>query len=426
MKNSIIFTTIVVMVVIIARLLFFPNVKTSNNLLTEKKLSYEYFNRETNLNDDSAGYGLVRDRAPSNPEIASIAATGYGLSSIPIAIKEGWITENEGRKRAEKTLDTFLAMENINGFYYHFVNVETGEREWDSEISNIDTAIFLSGAIHVGEYFGGVVNEKANSLYQLANWDWFVDHSNNQFYMAYSPENGFLGHWDFYAEQLLMYILGSGSPTFPIDKNVYDAFIKNKAAYGSGEAFIHSWFGSIFTYQFSHAWLDFRFLDDSNGINWFKNSVDASIANYDFSYAQGEYFKTFKDGGWGITASDSPTGYNGKLGTAPSGFNDDSHEVDGTVAPAGAIGSIVFTPDKSNVALDYYYTIEGLVGKYGLKDAYNIDKNWIANDFIGIDKGITLLMIENYQTSSIWNYFMQNKHVMAGFENLGFVTVKEN
>ncbi|MGL4373909.1 MAG: glucoamylase family protein [Turicibacter sp.] len=401
------------------------NKDSGNYLNKEKELSYQYFENETNWNENSDGYGLVRDRAPGNSNIASIAATGFGLSSIPIAIEEGWITKDEGQKRVEKTLDTLLNLETTEGFFYHFININTGNREWNSEVSNIDTALLIAGALHVGEYFGGVIKEKAVKIYEAVNWNWYVDPDNNQFYMAYTPENGFAGHWDFYAEQLLLYVLGAGSPTYPLDKVVYDSFIRHYGKYGDGEKFIHSWFNSIFTYQFSHAWIDFRNTVDEQGVNWFENSVTASLANYNFCTDLGEKYETFQKGGWGVTASDSPSGYNGLLGASPSGYDNKAHVVDGTIAPAGSIGSIVFTPKESKEALNYYYTMDGLVGDYGLKDAYNLDQDWIANDYIGIDKGITLLMLANHENEAVWDIFMKNEYIQKGLETLSFSKIGE-
>lgn len=407
-------------VLIVVMFFFLMKKEQFDPLQEEKELSFKYFNEQTNWEQGSKGYGLVRDRAPGNPSIASIAATGFGLSTLPIAVEEGWLTKDEAYIRAEGTLDTLLNLDTIEGFFYHFININSGKREWDSELSNIDTAILICGALYAGEYFGGDVLLKANELYENVNWNWYIDPGNNQFYMSYTPEKGFSGHWDFYAEQLMLYVLGAGSPTYPIDPIVYDSFIRHYGRYGDGEKFIHSWFGSIFTYQFSHAWIDFSDITDQKGINWFNNSVLASIANYEFCHDLKSEFETFAQGGWGVTASDSPTGYNGLLGAAPSGYDNNSHVVDGTVAPAGAIGSIVFTPKESKEALNYYYTVEGLVGDYGLKDAYNLDQNWIASDYIGIDKGITLLMIKNYENESIWKTFMKNENIQNGLKRLGF------
>lgn len=389
----------------------------------EAKLSFKYFWEQANLDENSPGYGLVRDRYPGDSQIASIAATGFGLAAIPIGVENDWISYEEGYKRAEKTLDTILNMENFHGFYYHFVNMDTGEREWNSEVSSIDTALLMCGVITVGEYFGGQVKEKSDKIFNRVNWDIFVDKNRNMFYMSYSPEKGFQGYWDFYAEQLVMYILAAGSKAHPIDPEVYYSFIRHKGSY-KGDEFIHSWFGSIFTYQYSHAFVDFRNLVDRDDVNWYKNSVDASLANYNYSIDQGEKFKTYGKDSWGITACDTPHGYDGTLGAEPSGYDNTAHNVDGTIAPCGAIGSIVFTPKESISALKHFYKIKDLVGEYGLKDAYNLDENWVATDYIGIDKGITLLMIANYQNELIWKNFMKNQYVQNGLKRLQFKNLK--
>lgn len=387
-------------------------------LKAEKISSIKYFLEQSNQDISSDGYGLTRDRYPGSPNIASIASTGYSLSALPLAVEEGLLTLDEAFDRASKTLDTLLNMDNIEGFFYHFVDINTGKRVWNSELSNIDTAILVCGAIHAGEYFKGEVKEKAESLYKNVNWPWFVDKENNQFYMAYTPEDNFAGHWDYYAEQLMMYVLGAGSPTYPIGKEVYDSFTRNYDSYGDGEKFIHSWFGSIFTYQFSHGWIDFRDKTDDKGINWFDNSVNASLANYNFCKDLKDKYKSFEKGGWGLTACDSKSGYEGLYGAAPSGSNSTAHKVDGTVPPAGALGSIVFTPKESIEALKYFEKVKGLKGEYGYKDSINEDKEWIANDYIGIDKGITMLMISNYENEEVWNSFMKNEYVINGLKKI--------
>lgn len=169
------------------------------------------------------------------------------------------------------------------------MNIDTGKREWNSEISSIDTGLLMNGVLTAGQYFGGDVQKKSEQLYERVEWPWFVDKGKNQFYMAYSPEKGFQGHWDFYAEQLSLYVLAAGSPTHPID--VYDGFTRHKASYKHSEPFIHSWFGSLFTHQFSHAWVDFRGLVDRDGVDWFNNSVVASQASRQFAIDLSEKFK---------------------------------------------------------------------------------------------------------------------------------------
>lgn len=312
----------------------------------ELRKSYDFFIKEANTNQSSDGYGLIRDKTIFAQEIASIAFVGYGLAALVIGVEHKWIKYKKAKERAEKTLDTFLNhVEGKNGFFYHFINMDTGKREWNCEISIIDTAIFICGAITAGEYFGDKVKEKAEILYRNINWEWYRNPENNYFYMGYKPETGFWGQWDMYAEQTMMYVLGVSSPTFPIDKT------------------------------------------------------------------------------WGLTSGVGPKGYC-EFSADPCNEMYEKKN-DGTVTISGAVGSIVFTPEESIKAMEYYYnTFPKLWGKYGFKDGYNLEgsKPWYAKECIGIDKGIEIIMIENYLYGTIWNYFMRNSYVKNGLEKLGFTS----
>lgn len=384
----------------------------------EMKGAFDFFWEQANTDPNSPGCGLIRDRSPGSPGIASIAAVGFGLTAYPIGVEKGYISRQEGYERANCTLDTLLGMERTEGFYYHFVDMQTGQRAWQSEVSSIDTAILLMGVLTAGDYFGGEVQEKASQIYDAVNWPWFVDESRQMFYMAYRPEKGFEGHWDFYAEQLILYVLAAGSRTNPVDEKPYYTFTRHYARFGAGEPFIHSWFGSIFTYQFSHAWLDFRDYTDKEGVNWFDNSVEASLAQYNFAVLMAPKYQTLGPNAWGLTASDGPNGYNGLYGAPPSGYDNRAHVVDDTIPPAGAIGSIIFTPEQAEQAMLNYFSIEPLKGKYGFLDAYNLSENWFASDVIGIDKGITLLMLANYENDLVHQIVMQNEQILEGLSRL--------
>ncbi|MCA9954618.1 MAG: hypothetical protein KC434_07855 [Anaerolineales bacterium] len=380
--------------------------------------AFNFFWEQANTDPDSAGYGLIRDRFPGSPGIASMASVGYGLTAYIIGVEKGYITYNEGYERANGTMDTLLSMDRTEGFYYHFVDMQTGERAWNSEVSSIDSSILLMGVLTAGQYFGGDVQTKAEEIYDGVNWPWFLDESRNMFYMAYRPGEGYAGHWDFYAEQLMMYVLAAGSDTFPVDETPYYTFNRHYGKFGDGAGFIHSWFGSLFTYQFSHAWIDFRGYTDEEEVNWFDNSVAASQAQVDFAIARDDEYLTIGPDAWGITASDGPGGYNGLYGAPPSGFDNNSHKIDDTVAPAGAIGSIIFVPEAAIDAMLNYYSIESLKGEYGFVDAYNLTEDWFAKDVIGIDKGISLLMLANYQNDLVYQTSMTNEHILRGLENL--------
>lgn len=390
-------------------------------LLKELKGSYEFFNKECNLNKNSDGYGLIRDKTAMHKKIASIASVGYGFAALIVGVEHRWISYKKAYERANKTLDTFLNnLESTHGFFYHFVNMNTGKREWNCEVSIIDTGIFICGAIAGGEYFGGEVKHKAEKLYKNIDWEWYRNKETNQFYMGYSPEKGFWGKWDMYAEQLMLYVLGVASPTHPINTQMYNDIQKLKKDYKDIKDIIFTYCGTIFTYQFSHCWINFINTEDRDGINWFENSIKATKAARQYCIDNEHKFKTYGENSWGLTACVSPKGYK-SFGAEPC-LIDLEKENDGTIAPCGAIGSIVFTPKESIKAMENYYNnFPKLWSKYGFKDAYNIEqgKQWYSLEHIGIDKGISLVMIENYISGAIWKYFMRNKYVKIGLELLG-------
>lgn len=397
-------------------------------LKKELKASFLFFIKETNTNKTSPGYGLVRDKTKLAPDVASIASVGYGFAALIVGVKRKWITYEKAYERVNGTLDTFLNhMECIEGFYYHFVDMKTAKRVWNCEVSIIDTAIFICGAILAGEFFGGNIKEKAETLYKKINWQWYTNPETKQFYMGYSPEKGFEGAWDMYAEQLMLYILAVASPTFPVDKQMYHNIIKVKEDYGGIKDIIYTYGGTLFTYQFSHAWIDFRNTVDEEGIDWFENSIKASKANYHYCIDQKEKYKTFHENSWGLTACVGPKGYSGGFGALPA-CTDLEKENDGTVAPCGSIGSIVFTPKESIKTMEYYYNKQPkLWCEYGFRDGYNLEgaKPWYSEECIGIDKGISLIMIENYLTGLIWREFMKNSFIKLGLEKLGIHNRKE-
>ena len=219
----------------------------------------------------------------------------------------------------------------------------------------------------------------------------------------------------------MMYVLAAGSVTHPVDEIPYYTFTRHVASYEDGEPFIHSWFGSLFTYQYSHAWIDFRDYVDREGVNWFDNSIKASLAQYNFAVDMDSKYETLGPNAWGLTACDGPNGYNGRYGAPPSGFDNQQHYVDDTIAPCAAIASMIFTPKQSEQALQNYASIPELKGKYGFYDAYNLTEDWFDSDVIGIDKGITLLMLANAENNFVYEIMMQNETILNGLSKLQFV-----
>jgi len=403
----------------------------SEVILDEIELGFGFFWDLANDDLESPGYGLIPDRFNTytgNPgSIASIASVGFGLSAIPIGVESEWITREEGEERAYNTLVTLQNLQRTHGFWYHFLSMDTGQRAWSSEVSIIDSALLINGALTVGRFFGGRVEELAYQLYEEMEWSWYFDTATNKFYMSYKPEVGFQGYWDMYAEQLMIYVLAAGSPTYPVGKGAYTLmkFGSQKASstadYGS---FYMTWTGSLFTYQYSHVWIDFESYVDQTGYSWFQNSVNAVDAAIAFAKTQTATYEGIHENSWGMSATDGPDGYVGPYGSGPSAGN--AHQVDGTVPAYGAIGSIVFRPAEAIAAAENYRTYDRFWSIYGFKGAYNLSEStngWFASDIIGIDKGISILMIENYLSGMLWEIFMEVPYITDGLEALDFTMV---
>jgi len=392
----------------------------------EAKRCFDFFWNEANTDPNSPGYGLVRDKTSEEDKMmASIASVGFGLTAIIIGIERGWITKDEGYERTRGTLYTFLHhAEESEGFFFHFLNMETAKKYkvfYDCA-SIIDTAILLNGAITSAEYFGGEIKEMLEAIYKRVNWQKYYDEDRNYFYMGYKPESGGFGQWDHYAEQLMQYILGVASPTYPVPRKIYDGFDRSLGRYGKYE-FRNSPGGSLFTHQFSHAWFDFKDKVDADGINWYDNSVIATKASRQYCIDHPENFKAFGENSWGLTACEGPDGYRG-YGSAPFHPNCDVNINDGTVAPCASIGSLPFAPEEVKAAVEYFYhKVPQLWSKYGFLDAYNLDRDWTAPIVIGIDKGISILMIENYRSNLIYDLYMNNEYVKKAEKMIGFKSV---
>jgi hypothetical protein len=278
----------------------------------------------------------------------------------------------------------------------------------------------IAGALTAGGYFGGKTLELARELYHGCNWRFFYCEERKMFRMA-KYDSGFSGYWDCYAEQLILYFLAAASESGKdFAQEAYNSFIRFRGSYGKCEEYIYSWFGSLFTHQYSHAFLDFSDVVDGFGTNWFKNSIIATHTNRQFCMDNADKFKGYGEDGWGLTSCLTPRGYIGQIGTYPSGNKNIESLSEGTIAPAGALGSIVFTPKESLSALKHFYSFPQLVGEYGLKDAYNETENWFSDSYISIDKGITLLMMANYERGTIWKSFCSLPEIKLAFKILNF------
>jgi len=377
-----------------------------------QRKSFGYFWREANPET-----GLVKDKANNfkkdNLKVASIAAVGFALTAYPVAVEKGWITKEEALERTLNTLFFFRdRLENVHGFFYHFVGMDNGGRVWNCELSSIDTALFLAGAIFAGEYFGGKVKELASEIYERVEWDWMLGEGDT-LCMGWTPENGFLtDRWNKYGEETIMYLLALGSPTHPIPISIWHNLRRPIWDY-EGYSCLSS--PPLFTHQYSHIWVDFRNKHDDYA-DYFTSSVNATLANKQFCIDNEKNSSTFKKNSWGLTACESPAGY--RAYGAPPGYAN----YDGTVAFTAAGGSVPFAPRECINALRWMYQNykDYIWGNYGFVDSFNRDKNWYSDVVIGIDQGPIILMIENYLSEFVWKYFMRNKYIKKAMQNAGF------
>jgi hypothetical protein len=363
--------------------------------------------------------GLVRDRARADGgdrvHKSSIAATGFGLTALCIGAQRGYLSRSELIARVRKTLQ-FVAyeMQHVHGFLYHFVDIENGARLYSCEISPIDMAILICGALTCRQYFGDKqISRDVEMLYRRIEWPWALNGSDT-FALSWKPQSGFSPlHWDGYCESMMLYLLAMGSPTHAVPALSWHKIRRPWLVYGNYR-FI-SIRAPLFIHQFSHAWFDFRGKQDEYA-NYFENSVIACQAHRQFCQELSDRYPCYSGKVWGITASDSPRGYVVWGGPPIQG------PIDGTIVPAAAAGSLPFVYSESVSVLRNlrsYYGNE-IWKRYGFVDAFNPLTGWVSRDVIGIDVGIGMLMAENVRSQFVWKTFMGNPEVNVGMERAGF------
>ncbi len=378
---------------------------------------FEYFWKEAHPET-----GFIRDRTRKDSP-SSIAATGFGLAAYCIGVERGWVERERAKERVLKILrKTSERAAGHEGFFYHFIDMETGERRWRSELSSVDTALLFGGIITAREYFDDPeITELSDELFLEINWPWMMDSETKALYMGWDPENGFDDYilWDMYAEQMIMNILGLGSPTHPLPEEAWDSFRRPVKTY-DGITYIYCESESLFVYLFSHAFIDFRQRYDAYADYW-ENNRKAVKAHIAFCRNNPLGFRTFEEGFWGISAGDGPEGYRNHGATI--------FTTDGTVTPYAVAGSYPFVPEESLEGMRRMLEKYGEKlwdDEYGFISAFNLDRWWFSREHIGIDLGIMILMMENHRTEFVWDYFMRNEYVQRGMERAGFTEgVKE-
>jgi len=367
--------------------------------------------------------GIVKDRCnvrgSDTSILGSIAATGFGLTALCIGEKRGYVSYSQARDRALTTL-RFLwkKMPQERGFYYHWANIVTGERLWQSEVSSVDTSILLCGILMCRQYFEhSEISQLAHEIFNRVDWNWLSEDTRILPH-GWTPEAGFLQYrWDSYSEMMMMYLLGLGSSSHVLPPQAWDAWKRTMFEF-DGIRYIGS-YAPLFIHQYSQAWFDFRGKRDKY-VDYFQNSILATDAHRRFCLSLSKKFPDYSDTIWGITASDSEHGYEVWGGPPATG------PIDGTVVPCASAGSLPFLPGPVMRVLrtiQYRYGA-GTWSRYGFVDAFNPLTNWYDSDIVGIDAGISLVMAENARTAFVWDTFMKNPEAQRGMERAGFKSYK--
>ena len=375
--------------------------------------------------------GIVRDRSrtdgaassDNHVKVGSIASVGFGLTGMCIAAERGWQPRAAILERTRTTLRTFAEKQaHEHGWFYHWLNIHTGAREWQSEVSSIDTALLMGGALSVRQCFAGdpEIPRLADAIYRRLDFDWLRNGHPTLLSHGWRPESGMIVHrWDAFSEASMLYLLGLGSPTHPLPEASWRAWVRPMLTWQGTTYVTHA--GPLFLHQYSHAWVDFRaWRDPDPPYDWFANSVAATRANRSYCLSLRDRFPGYDETLWGITASDARSGYKAWGGPPPD------PQVDGTVVPCAAAGSLMFAPELTLPVLRHIKARFGdrAYGRYGFADALHPGADWIGPDVIGIDLGITLLSAENLRTGHVWSWFMKNPEVTSALDRVG-LSVKD-
>ncbi len=409
-----------------------------------QRAAFGYFLRTFN-----PANGLVADTTRKDSP-SSIAAVGFALSSYPVAVERGWITREDAAQRTLVTLRFFwTSAQNENadstgykGFYYHFLDLQSGKRVWQSELSLIDTALLLAGVLIAGVYFSAItqseaeIRELAEALYRRIDWQW-AQISKSTLSQGWKPECGFLHYgWEGYNEATILYVLGLGSPTHPLPDSSYSAWTSTyqwENLYG--HEFLYA--GPLFIHQFSHAWIDFRGIQDrfmrEKAIDYFENSRRAAYVQREYALHNPHEFEGYGENCWGLSAGDGPGNQALRLdGRGRRFFGYSARGVpygpdDGTIAPSATLASVPFAPAIAMSAVRHLFErYPEMAAEYMLPSGLNPTlagngrRCWRSEDYFGLDQGLIVMMIENYRSQLIWNLMRQCPYIRIGLQRAGF------
>jgi hypothetical protein len=409
-----------------------------------QRAAFGYFLEKSNPQN-----GLTADTSRAGSP-ASIAVVGFALASYPAAVERGWLTRADAAARTLATLRFFWNSPQsdrpdaagFRGFFYHFLDMQSGLRVWESELSPIDTTFLLAGAMTAAVYFSDKSEEEkeicslAEALYDRVDWRW-AQNGQDAVANGWKPECGFLHYgWEGYNEAALLYVLGLASSTHPLTRGSFQAWTTTyqwENIYGRD--LLYS--GPLFVHQFSHAWIDFKGIRDrfmrEKRSDYFENSRRAVYVQREFALRNPNEYQGYDENGWGFSAGDGPPAQTLRVrgrerrfaGYAARGvpFGPD----DGTMAPSAVIASLPFAPEIAWAAVRHLLErYPGLVRDGRLPSGFNPTledagpDGWTSEGHFGLDQGLTVLMLENYRSGLIWSLMRRCRAVGTGLRRAGF------
>lgn len=409
--------------------------------------AFNYFLHETNPRN-----GLVIDKTAADWP-ASIAATGLALASYPVAVARAFMSRAAAIERTLATLRFFWKSPQgpepdatgYRGFYYHFLDMQTGRRAWRSELSTVDSTFLLAGALAAGRYFDAATPDEleirtlADGLYRRADWAWAQNNGPTVTH-GWKPESGFLPYrWEGYDESLLLYVLGLGSPTHPLPTSAYAAWASTyRWEHHYGYDYLYA--GPLFIHQLSHIWVDCRGIQDAfmraKGSDYFENSRRATYVQRAYALDNPLNFAHYGADSWGLTASEGPGPATIKIDGVQRRFFDyvargvPYGPDDGTLAPWALAASLPFAPEIVLPALKYCVHDAQLTkgNRYGFKASFNpsypaesgAPHGWVSPWHFGLNEGPTVLMIENYRSGLLWQLMRGCPYIVDGLRRAGF------
>ncbi|MEZ0608141.1 glucoamylase family protein [Fibrella sp. WM1] len=376
--------------------------------------------------------GMARERNSSGDVVTS-GGTGFGVMAIVVAVNRQFISRQDGLARLSK-ITNFLSDKAIryHGAFPHWLNGATGATVPFSQKDNgadlVETSYLMQGLLTARQYFNSTTNAEEialrktiNTLWDAVEWKWFTkDGAETNLYWHWSPNY----NWDMnllvrgWNEALITYALAASSNTYPISKTVYDNSWAQNGRMANGNSYYGiklplgpAYGGPLFFSQYSFLGINPHNLTDAYADYWQQNTAH-SLINYTYCKTNPKGFSGYSADSWGLTASDEQNGY-----SAHEPNNDN-----GTLTPTAALSAMPFTPTESMRAMRFfYYKLGDRIWKdQGFTDAFNLTNLWFSDQFLAIDQGPIIGMIENHRSGLLWNLFMSCPEVKRGMKTLGF------